>query len=210
LRCGLCKAQSQFFQEVSSKKYFQCQACGLVFLDPTSHVTATEELAQYSLHQNNPQDLNYRKFLAPAHAAVVRHIAVQSKGIDFGCGPGPTLSVMLEETGFKVQNFDKYFYPDRSVLGEVYDFVTCTEVIEHVHDLEAFILQLLTLLRPGGLLVLMTRILQEDVEFKSWHYRIDPTHISFLRPRTVEVMCERYGLTLLELTGQLIVLRKGQ
>jgi 2-polyprenyl-3-methyl-5-hydroxy-6-metoxy-1,4-benzoquinol methylase len=181
-----------------------------VFLEPTSHVTATEELAQYSLHQNNPKDLNYRKFLAPAYAAVVRNLSAQSKGIDFGCGPGPTLSVMLEETGFKVQNFDKYFYPDRSVLGEVYDFVTCTEVIEHVQDLEVFILQLLTLLRSGGLLVLMTRILQDDVEFKSWHYRIDPTHISFLRPRTVEVMCERYGLTLLELTGQLIVLRKSQ
>ncbi len=181
-----------------------------MFLDPSSHVTASEELAQYSLHQNNPQDVNYRKFLAPAKAAVVKNLAALSKGIDFGCGPGPTLSVMLEEAGFKVQKFDKYFYPDPSVLGEIYDFVTCTEVIEHVHDLEAFIQQLLVLLRPGGLLVLMTRILQEDIEFKSWHYRIDPTHISFLRPRTVEVMCERYGLTLLELTGQLIVLRKGQ
>lgn len=181
-----------------------------MFLDPSSHVTASEELAQYSLHQNNPQDLNYRKFLAPAQAAVVNNLAALSKGIDFGCGPGPTLSVMLEEAGFSVKNFDKYFYPDRSVLSEVYDFVTCTEVIEHVHDLEAFIQQLIVLLRPGGLLVLMTRILQEDIEFKSWHYRIDPTHISFLRPRTVDVMCELYGLTLLELTGQLIVLRKGQ
>ncbi len=210
MKCGLCLQEAPFFQEVSDKSYFECACCGLVFLDPSRRLASGDELAQYTLHQNSPEDKNYRKFLMPALEAVQKNLPRGGRGLDFGCGPGPTLSVMLEEVGYKMKNFDKYFYPEREVLTEQYDFITCTEVIEHIADLKSFLEELLALLRPQGLLVVMTKILQVDTDFKSWHYRIDPTHISFLRPQTVKLLGERFNLTLLDLTGQLIVLQKSE
>jgi len=32
-------------------------------------------------------------------------------GLDYGCGPGPTLSVMLREKGFKMADYDPFFKP---------------------------------------------------------------------------------------------------
>src|SRR3546814_13943890 len=37
------------------------------------------------------------------------------------------------------------------------------------------------LLRPGGWLAVMTRFQSDDVPFAGWHYRRDPTHVTFYR-----------------------------
>ncbi len=210
MNCGLCGHEASTHQVVATKKYFNCEHCSLVFLDPQSYLSSNDERAQYELHQNNSFDLNYRKFLHPAFEAVLKYSLAGGCGLDFGCGPGPTLSVMLEEAGFKMNIFDKFFFPDQRVLAESYDFVTCTEVIEHVAELESFLQKIMSLMHPGGLMVVMTRILQDETDFATWHYRIDPTHISFLRPQTVQFIAQRFELDLLHLTGQLFVLKKRQ
>jgi 2-polyprenyl-3-methyl-5-hydroxy-6-metoxy-1,4-benzoquinol methylase len=64
---------------------------------------------------------------------------------------------MLAEAGFEMSLYDPQFAPDRSVLTREGDFITATEVLEHLHRPAAELERLWSLLRPGGWLAVMTR-----------------------------------------------------
>ena len=75
-----------------------------------------------------------------------------------------------------------------------YDFITCTEVIEHVHEPFRVFEKLFNLLVPGGVLALMTGICDADIEreFSGWHYHRDCTHICFYRPQTLDWIAQKF------------------
>ncbi len=52
------------------------------------------------------------------------------------------------------------------------------------------------MLRPGGILAVMTCFQTEDARFAGWHYRRDPTHIAFYRRATFAWLARRHGWTL--------------
>lgn len=86
---------------------------------------------------------------------------------------------MFEEQGAQVSLFDKFYYPDDSVLAKQYDFVTATEVWEHLSDPRLNLELLWQCVKPGGVLGVMTKLVRDAEAFKSWHYKNDPTHIIF-------------------------------
>jgi len=183
MRCTLCHSdQLEFVLE----SYRRCLVCDLVFLSSEFRLDETAEKSRYELHNNNPQDSRYRKFLRPAMDAVVSSVSPPARGLDFGCGPGPTLSKMLEEVGFQMEIYDPLFFPGDSALQVQYDFVTSTEVFEHFFEPSEELARLDRLIFPGGYLIFMTRILRQDTDFLNWHYRKDPTHVSFYSEKTLE------------------------
>jgi SAM-dependent methyltransferase len=108
------------------------------------------------------------------------------EGIDFGCGPGPTLSKLLERSVLvraPMALYDLFYFPDDAALAATYDFVTCTEVIEHLADTGAVCDKLWSMVRPGGVLALMTKRVSSKAAFAKWHYKNDETHISFFHER---------------------------
>src|SRR5690606_34013364 len=115
-----------------------------------------DEKQKYDQHHNDPNDSGYRNFLQPAVDVVLENASGGSYGLDFGSGPGPTVSVMLEEAGMKVENFDPFYAPDHNLLTQKYDFITCTEVAEHLFDPMKEFQLLLSMLKPQGFLVIMT------------------------------------------------------
>jgi 2-polyprenyl-3-methyl-5-hydroxy-6-metoxy-1,4-benzoquinol methylase len=48
--------------------------------------------------------------------------------------------------------FDPLFFPDPEPLGDLYDFITCTETIEHFHRPAEEFARLDRMLRPGGVM----------------------------------------------------------
>jgi hypothetical protein len=79
-------------------------------------------------------------------------------------------------------------------LNLQYDFITCTEVVEHLAaPLEVFA-QLFQLLVPGGVLAIMTGVCDEAIEqrFSGWHYHRDFTHITFYRPHTLDWLSQQF------------------
>ena len=40
---------------------------------------------------------------------------------------------MLETAGHRVRLYDPIYHPESAALERSYDFVTCTEVVEHMH-----------------------------------------------------------------------------
>jgi SAM-dependent methyltransferase len=192
--CPLCRSMEPVqLGVVRDGRYFDCPNCSLIFLDPEQRLSPEVEKARYETHENRPDDPRYRAFLDRLAGPLVDRLPAGARGLDFGSGPGPTLSVMLEEQGFPMRIYDPFFAPDSSALKGKYDFITCTEALEHLFHPGDELERLAGLLRPGGYLAVMTEVLGPDIDFAEWWYRRDPTHVAFYREEALEWIGERFG-----------------
>ncbi|EFP97204.1 class I SAM-dependent methyltransferase [Vibrio caribbeanicus] len=209
--CPLChhSATQHYFSD-KNREYFQCSRCELVFVDPDMRLDTGTEKAHYDKHENNPEDLGYRRFLSRVVNPLLERIEPESHGLDFGCGPGPTLSVMLEEQGHVVSLYDIYYHSNTDVLKWTYDFVTATEVIEHLYHPDQVWYKWLNLVKPGGWIGLMTKMVIDVEAFAHWHYKNDPTHVIFFSRATFQYLAERDQLELEFVGNDVILLRKVQ
>lgn len=185
--CPVCRStETRSFQVIDDMQYWRCEACQATWLDAAHHLTAEAEYAHYLNHENEVDDPGYRRFLSKLANPLLRVLPPQAEGLDFGCGPGPALTAMLIEAGHRMSLWDPFFATARDILDRRYDFITCTEVLEHLSDPKGTFAMFDRLLRPGGWLGLMTCFQTADEAFATWHYRKDPTHIVFYRAQTIE------------------------
>ena len=138
-------------------------------------------------------DPDYQNFLLPLKQAVIPHLSPNSRGIDFGAGPGPALANMFADDGFEMSLYDLYFHNDRSVLSHSYDFVVTSETVEHFESPGLEFELINNLLKEGGVMGIMTSILYESINIEKWYYRMDPTHIAFYSPETMEWIAKQYN-----------------
>ncbi len=176
-----------------ARRYHDCRRCGLLHLDPSDRLTPAAERAHYTTHHNNPHDAGYRAFLDRLALPLMARLAPGAEGLDYGSGPGPTLSVMLGERGFPTTDYDPCFAPDPAPLARSYDFITCTETAEHFHAPAQEFTRLAALLRPGGILAIMTELVRADRPLAEWRYLRDPTHVSLYRRKTFVWVAEQWS-----------------
>ncbi|MCG6202102.1 class I SAM-dependent methyltransferase [Psychromonas antarctica] len=207
--CPLCSSnQTPFYFEDRSRSYFQCCRCKLVFISPDQRLDALSEKVHYDHHHNDPDAPGYRQFLSRLALPLLERLASESKGLDFGCGPGPALAHILREAGHSVKLYDIYYQPDLSVLDETYDFMTATEVIEHLFDPKKIWAQWLNLVKPGGWIGIMTKQVIDLAAFASWHYKYDPTHVIFFSRATFRYLAARDNLKVEFIGNDVILLNK--
>jgi SAM-dependent methyltransferase len=191
--CPLCReeANEEFYQD-QRRNYILCRRCQLVFVPPAQYLPETDEKVAYDHHQNSPTDPDYRRFLSRLFLPLQDRLVPQSHGLDFGSGPGPTLSIMFEEIGHTVTIYDYFYAKNPVALQQTYDFITATEVVEHLHDPATILPQLWTLLKPGGCLGLMTKLVRNQEAFATWHYKNDLTHVCFFSRATFEWLADQW------------------
>ncbi|HDZ8914729.1 TPA: class I SAM-dependent methyltransferase [Aeromonas hydrophila] len=192
LSCPLCCAADAYELPVAGKLYHRCRACELVWLDAAEHLDPAREKAVYDGHDNQVDDPRYRQFLQRAFGEVQRRLPPPASGLDFGCGPGPALIAMGREAGYLMAGYDKFYADEPELLAQQYDFITSTEVIEHIATPRAVLERLWGCLKPGGLLVLQTQRVLEDERFRQWRYRHDPTHIVFFAEASFRALAARW------------------
>ncbi|MGX5174928.1 class I SAM-dependent methyltransferase [Aliikangiella sp. IMCC44653] len=191
--------ETQLYAKDRRRLYLQCQQCQLVYVPAQYRLTAQAEKAEYDKHQNNEQDNGYRRFLARtttplfAQLAAKPHDNRRPQGLDFGCGPGPAIKSMAAEAGYLVENYDLYYYNQPELLQKRYDFITMTEVIEHIAKPAILLKQLNGLLHHQGILAVMTKRRTDLPAFKNWHYKNDPTHICFYSIACLEWVARKMG-----------------
>lgn len=208
--CPLCKFEStNLYHKDKKRLYYQCSNCFLVFVPKQFHVSKDDEKREYDLHENSPDDLGYRKFLSRIAIPIINRVNPSSEGLDFGCGPGPTLSLMLEEQGLNVKLFDLYYYFDESVFNKKYDFITATEVFEHLRDPAFEIERLFASLKNSGLLGIMTKLVLNKEAFSKWHYTHDQTHITFFSKETFIYISKLYNCNIDFVGTDVILLQKS-
>ena len=194
LACPVClEAAPRSFMHVDGRDYWRCDACEATFVPPEQWPTVANERAEYLLHHNDADDPGYLRFLSRLAAPLLQRLPPGAEGLDHGCGPGPALAAMLRAAGHRVALYDPFFAPDAAVLVRRYDFITCTEVVEHFHFPAAEFARFDRLLRPGGWLGVMTCFQTDDARFAAWHYRRDPTHVVFYREATFRRIAQRFG-----------------
>lgn len=209
--CPLCKSvQTKLHYQDSARAYWRCTNCQLIFVPAEYHLSESEEQKIYDQHQNHPEDEGYRRFLNRLMAPLLAElkelaIAPPAQGLDFGSGPGPTLSVMLEEAGYHMAIYDHFYAHRPEVLLQHYDFICSTEVWEHLSQPGRVVEQLFSCLKPNGIIGIMTKRIPSD-DFGKWHYIKDPTHITFFADKTFEYLAKKYHCELRLLTNDVALL----
>jgi len=212
--CILCNSTDidLFFEDTSdtyASDYYQCQNCNLIFAPPKDRPSTEDELARYETHENDPEDEGYRNFLNQFFEPLEDKLKPQSKGLDFGSGPGPTLNIMLEQEGHEMRIYDSFYADDESVFQDSYDFITATEVVEHLFEPGKEFERLWNCLQPGGYLGIMTKLAMNNEEgFANWHYRRDITHVTFYTKETFRWLADHWDASLQFHGNRVVIFRK--
>lgn len=206
--CPLCGNAAPFrpLADRWGRHHWLCPGCSLVFTDRAELPDPDRAAARYALHRNGPSDPGYLSFLRRATEAAAPHLSPlaaaaasgdpSARALDYGCGPGPALHVLLVEMGIPCDDWDPCFFPSPPPLDR-YPAVFATEVVEHFLHPARDWRHMLSLVSPGGLLVVMTSFWTDETSFPSWSYANDFTHVSFYHPSTLDWMAEHWNLTLL-------------
>lgn len=210
--CPLCfSAQIDDFFRDRQREYLRCRACAFIFVPPAYFLPESAEKAEYDLHRNTPDDPKYRQFLKRVFSPLHAQIGPNSRGLDFGSGPGPTLSVMCEEAGHTMTLYDPFYAPDSDALqAAAYDFITATEVFEHLRQPRHEVDRLWTCLKPGGVLAVMTGMARSVEAFAAWRYIRDRTHIGFFSESTMQWLAAHWQATLTQADRDVWFFRKPE
>jgi hypothetical protein len=208
--CILChKRRLEHYYQDRRREYLRCLHCDLVQVPSIFWLTPEQEKAEYDFHQNHFGDAGYEGFLMRCAQPLLERLSDSATGLDFGCGPAPVLCSLFEAQGHPMCYYDLYYWPDTSPLQGQYDFITATEVIEHISNPKPVFELWMQMLKPAGYLAIMTKRVSSLTAFQRWHYKNDPTHIAFYSEKTFEYLAMTYSLQLTLIGADVVFLKTG-
>jgi SAM-dependent methyltransferase len=199
MNCLLCSSSAPLLSNANNKVYYKCGNCRLIFLDEKFFLSKDEERLRYQSHNNDPEDERYIRQLSKLNDKMIPLLKPGDTGLDYGCGKGKPISFILNKSGYEVSDYDPFFYDDKELLMEKQDFITCTETAEHFHKPGEDFALLNSILKPGGILGIMTNFYPDDINFDEWWYHRDPTHVSFYSKKTFEWLTEKFNWSILNI-----------
>jgi len=207
--CPLCNFNlTESFYRDRYRQYLKCSNCSFVFVPKIFHLSKKDEKARYDSHNNNSEDDRYRNFLSQLLNPLQERIPKNASGLDFGSGPGPTLSLMLEERGYSVDLYDKFYARNDAVFDKQYDFITASEVVEHLRQPLVELSRLMELLKTNGVLAIMTQILTPQIDFEQWYYKNDPSHVGFFSEKSLNYLVEKWQAELYVISERVVIFKK--
>jgi hypothetical protein len=171
------------------------------------HVSKDDEKARYEEHNNDADDPGYRQFLERITEPIKEHFQIGASGLDFGCGPTTLLADILKKDGFEMEVFDVFYETDISVLDKKYDFIVSTEVVEHLSNPLREFKRLFSMLESDGVLAVMTRLHDDSIDFKTWHYKNDRTHIGFYSIETFDWLANYLGVNYAQVESDIFIFK---
>lgn len=191
--CPLCSSkENTLYSQDKTGEYRLCSVCSLVYVLEAYYLDEKAEKTRYDLHTNSSEDAGYRKYLTRVSDPVIKRLKKGAHGLDFGSGPGPTLSLIFKDAGFDMRIYDHFYAKHEEVLELKYDFITATEVVEHLYEPKVVLDKLWSLLDSNGLFCLLTQVYPDQEAFSSWYYKNDPTHVCFFSLKTFSWLEKQY------------------
>ncbi len=175
-------------------------------MERKDHISLKDERARYEKHSDDIQDPGYRNYVLPIVEAVLSRMPPGSTGLDFGSGRGAIVSTMLGESGYFLERYDPFFFPDPVVLERRYDYIACCEVVEHFREPRKEFELLKSLLNEGGKLFIMTLLMGSFDDFSNWYYKDDETHVFFYSKQSFSWIRSNLGFGDLQIDGRVVVL----
>lgn len=208
MKCSLCDSKTKLFYKIENEKYYKCINCSSVMLDPVNYVTSKEEKKRYEIHNNDIEDIGYQQFVSPVIKSIKEYYTPDHIGLDYGAGTGPVITTLLEEQGYNINLYDPYFHHYPENLNKKYDYIICCEVIEHFYNPYDEFNSLTSMLNIEGSIFCMTSLYDEDINFKTWYYKNDETHVFFYHKRAIEWIKNKFEFTEVNIAGKLIKFSK--
>jgi 2-polyprenyl-3-methyl-5-hydroxy-6-metoxy-1,4-benzoquinol methylase len=199
LMCGRKKSKvvhtidSLHNPEIKGLRIVKCSDCGFVFMNPQPSLKKIASFYPTSLHESKrTSKLRFLKEIYEKKRLrdVLREAGSNSKSVlDIGCSNGFFLKLAQKkgmeiygtELGKKQLNYlrknvtKNVFDTEKKLVGKMkFDIITAFDVIEHLPDPESFLRNCRTLLKKGGLLVVMTMVLD------SWSYKTFKGKVSWI------------------------------
>ncbi len=201
--CIVCGSKTEF-----KDSYYFCSDCEFIFKTRELVLDETAEKKRYMQHNNSIEDERYLDYFKKFLDEIVPHIN-GTIGLDYGSGCANALEyVANRDYGLAMDSYDKYF-SSKETLQPKYDFITCTEVIEHIENPIEFIKEIDAYLSVGGTIAFMTNLHNNNTtDFFNWWYISDPTHISFYTLKTFEYLASKLGYEVTYAVKNIIVIKK--
>ncbi len=206
--CPLCHHKASLFTAIKGKDYYECSNCSGIFADQKHLPDVEQEKNRYLEHNNDVSDVRYQNFVKPIVNCILKDYTPQHTGLDFGAGTGPVISKLLHDKEYKIEQYDPLFHHFPGLLHRSYHYIACCEVIEHFHKPDKEFSLLYNLLANNGKLYCMTSVFKSKIDFRTWHYKDDPTHVFFYTERTFEYICNFFKFSGLQIINNLIILSK--
>ncbi len=205
--CPLCGSATSLFYDFKQRFYFQCKACQAIIKDPSSWPDRHAEKQRYLEHLNDVEDPGFQHFVSPITDQVKQHFTSAHKGLDFGAGHAPVITHLLSAQGYDIEAYDPLFFDKPALLQQQYDYICSCEVIEHFNRPADSFALLKQLLKPSGMLLCMTELYHEGIEFHRWNYKNDPTHVFIYHAKTLAYIADNYEFSDYKIDGRLVVFK---
>lgn len=208
MNCVLCSnTHISILENTLDKEYYICNNCGIIFTSTKYHLNKKEEESRYKFHQNTIENIGYIKFLEQIISPCFKYINTNMIGLDFGCGPNPVLSQLLEKKGIKCEFYDPYFFNNLNFENK-YDFIFATECFEHFFLPKKELKLISNILKPNGILAIMTEFYTNIDFFSNWYYIKDPTHICFYNRESFDFICQSWKYKILYTDNKRVIILK--
>ncbi|MDN3641747.1 class I SAM-dependent methyltransferase [Lutimonas halocynthiae] len=206
--CPLCGQESNTFFQDPLHHFFVCDQCEGIFRDRDQFLSKTEEKKRYLHHISSMEDTGYYQFVSPIINEVTSLFPIGSLGLDFGCGHTPVLSRHLSNEGFNMVEYDPIFFDDKPALKAKYNFIVTCEVVEHFYNPFDEFKRLYDLLKPEGRLICKTHPFEKEIDFASWYYKNDPSHVFIYQRKTFEWIQDFFGFKNVKINDRTITFSK--
>ena len=211
-KCKICHCNTIIVRDDKTDKiYYRCLNCDYIFMDDKHYLDASLEKRHYDNHNNNLESLGYVKMFEKLIEEFVFSDVKNIKTVlDFGCGEGEVLPILLERGDISCDKYDLFYFPQKVYENKKYDLIVSTEVIEHLSSPLEIIKELLLSLNKDGYLLFMTCFHpSNDEKFLKWFYIKDVTHIGFFSIKTFEYLANEFGLKIVKNNSKNIVMLKN-
>lgn len=207
----------------------QCLACGLVFLtpQPTDEVLTKIYSADYFLGSQSPVTKRFVSHIKHQTARLYLDKVAQygspppGKLLEVGCGHGELLMEAVAR-GYSVRGLDMSPHavrmandclgrelvacatPEQAGLPAAeFDVCVCVDMIEHTRDPLTFLAQVHRVLKPGGVLLLVTPTIDSWMArwLKRHWFEFKIEHLYYFSRATVQNVLARTGFRSVEVSG---------
>jgi SAM-dependent methyltransferase len=203
--CPLCCGFGDLYYNQPSRKFYLCERCGGLYV-PTRFLPDTQkEKDRYLKRNKSLNDPGYKTYVMQIVSAVMNAFNNESTGLDFGAGTHPLVSDILRENNYQVELYDPFFHPHPHLLENTYDFIISHEVVEHFFQPRKEFQLMKSLLKPHGKLFCMTGLYNNNIDFSSWDYKNDFTHVFIYQKETMEWIRKNFEFSGIEIDGDLVV-----
>ena len=220
MSCPLCHSESE--TAVGSKNGYtvqRCNTCGLMYADPMPSMAELDAIyAEYGVNKKNIVRWREKVRRWVRRLFLVEKLAPRGRSLDIGCNTG-FAAAAANRYGYDAYGIDlgresieiaRDMFPDChfelataqeiASRGERFELVTCSEVIEHLTELDGFAAALQTLVAPGGILYLTTpdaghRLVPRDK--LSWNEISPPHHLIYFGRPQMRRLLEENGFKVL-------------